>query len=280
MKKYFLTLLVVILIGAVPKFNDLGSQGALNLLARYNWHAISFGHIPNVSNVVKFGYNKDIDSATPEDVWEAGGQFVIPAGAETLSIVSSSAQDGVAGTGARQLLISCLDEDYLMSMIFVTMNGTTPVVTTEQCAFINRISVYETGSTSSNVGNITVTQSTSGLTLGYVGAGNSVTNQAIFQVPADSNASISGFRITSVKTGGGSSPVVRIQLVVYNYTTETEYIIFEDVLDTSIELTREYGDMFKDQPLLPKEIVIPRITTDQNNTEVYIRGKTIIQKIQ
>lgn len=54
--------------------------------------------------------------------------WLMPAAAETLSIVSDSAQDGVAGTGLQQILLQGLDVNFDPIIDVIVLNGITPVL--------------------------------------------------------------------------------------------------------------------------------------------------------
>ena len=60
------------------------------------------------------GNNPSIEIAAEEDVWNNGGDYIFPAAAETLDIVSSDADDDGDGngTGAQTVRITGLDADY------------------------------------------------------------------------------------------------------------------------------------------------------------------------
>lgn len=78
------------------------------------------------------------------------GRYVFPSAAGTLSIVSSSASDNSGKT----ILVSGLDANYSPITETVVMNGTTPVVTTQQFLRVQRIS---TSGATSIVGNVSAT---------------------------------------------------------------------------------------------------------------------------
>lgn len=77
---------------------------------------IALGAIEGYTHLRKFGRNTEIDTATdPEDVWGGGGLYTgFPTGAaDTVDIVSASADDTAAGSGTQTLLIKGLDENLL-----------------------------------------------------------------------------------------------------------------------------------------------------------------------
>jgi hypothetical protein len=80
------------------------------------------------------------------------------------SLVSSSANDASAGTGARTVLVTYYPSDLsYVATETVTMNGTTPVnmVATDVC-YIEKLEVLSAGNTGGNVGTISLMAATGG----------------------------------------------------------------------------------------------------------------------
>lgn len=206
---------------------------------------------PDVYRVVKFGHNEDIDLAAPEDIQTQGGQMVFPSAAETLSIVSDSAADDSGSTGANSIYITCIQSDGTRTFVTVTMDGTTPVVTTQTCLFVNRATVLLSGSGKVNAGNITITNTSSGNVLAYIEAGEAVTHQAVYRVPSNYNCFINSLYLASEKLAA-SDPRVIFKIKVFNTaTTNTEYVIRREGMDTNSDSYRIFNN-FKDQALLPR----------------------------
>lgn len=105
-----------------------------------------------------------------EDVWDAGGTMVYPTAGETWEIVSASTNDTSAGTGARTVLVSYLDDNYAEQTETLTLNGTTPVTFTATDAFRFRSAVVLTWGTvdGTNLGNVTIRVSGVGATRGMI----------------------------------------------------------------------------------------------------------------
>lgn len=117
--------------------------------------AIATRQIPDLIGIRKFGYNDDLDA--PEDIIRAGGSYVWIVTAGTASIVSSSINDDLAGTGAQKIMLDGLDASGNIQIVEVDMDGTTPVVTTETWLRCPRAYVSQSGSGQVNAGLITVT---------------------------------------------------------------------------------------------------------------------------
>ena len=257
-------------LAAIPTFQSLNSQKALNILVAQHKFAKAFGDVPGIALADKFALNLDVDTGGYELVAAQGGTYSIPTTSETLSIVSDSTDDDVGGTGATSLILTCVDGDGLEVLIQPAMDGTTPVVTTQECRFVNRGAVLASGTGNKNAGNITITNTTSGQVLAYIPAGYSVTQQSQIKIPSNKQYYIDYIVLSVVRTAGGQNPKVRFQGVVYNFTTETEYTIFEYVMDAGVQNSKTLDD-FKSQPLLSNEIFFIRASTSNDDTEVFVR---------
>lgn len=130
------------------------------------------------------------------------------------SIVSASANDAAAGTGARTVKITYLDQTgagpYTET---VTLNGTTAVntVATNIC-FIEQIDVVTAGSTGSNVGIISLKAATGGggATIGTINATNNQTFWCHHYVPTGKTCNVTGISCSHNGTTVGSGAVFQL----------------------------------------------------------------------
>ena len=122
--------------------------------------AVAEGKYTDRFIVTKFARNSDVDAA--EDIWNGGGNYTgFPSGsAETLTILSSSANDTSGGTGARTLRVFGLDSDYNLQQEDVTLNGTTGVATSNSYKRVYRAYILTSGSGTTNAGEITIRHTT------------------------------------------------------------------------------------------------------------------------
>ena len=132
---------------------------------------VGLGNIPGFSTAAVVMRNPNADNTGFFDVWSGGGNMVLPTSAETWEIVSDSALDAAAGTGARTVIVQSLDINYeVQSSQVVTLNGTTPVALTgthyrtHQLAPTSGCLVLTAGSTHQNQGTLTIRASGGGLT--------------------------------------------------------------------------------------------------------------------
>ncbi|MCC7542358.1 MAG: hypothetical protein IT379_39435 [Deltaproteobacteria bacterium] len=147
---------------------------------------VAKGSVIGHRTVTIVGRRTDL-STSEHDVWtggESGGTTTraVPSSAGAMSIVSSSADDAAAGTGARSVEIDYLDGDYLEQTKVVALAGATPVVTTELGLRVQRVRVKEAGSGEVNAGAISV--SIGGSLQAHIPAGLGESPQALWTVPA------------------------------------------------------------------------------------------------
>lgn len=114
---------------------------------------VSRGQIPGHRSVTVFGYNPDVDT-TRVTVWPYTGVLPLSPAALQLKVSSSSTNDTAAGTGARTVFVGGLDANHNEISEIVTLNGQTPVLTTQAFLHINNAYVATAGSGLSAAGDI------------------------------------------------------------------------------------------------------------------------------
>lgn len=182
---------------------------------------IASGRFQGYSIVNKFGTNSDIGtSSVPEDIWEVGGAYTgFPDSAlETIAVLSSSASDTSAGTGARQVQVSGLDGNYNQVNETITLNGTTPVNSVTQFRRVHTATVIAAGSGGVNVGTITVrhTTTTANVFLS-IAPGRNQSNCSAYTVPAGYTAYMRQLHCTV----RGTNQVTQSQAVEGNIWTRS-----------------------------------------------------------
>lgn len=161
-------------------------------------YAATIGAVPGAARIAMLGNNPSIDTATqPEDVW-SGAELgtlngidhrFIPRpqnSAVSMEVVSSSANDAAAGTGARTVTIAYLDALYAAQTVTLTLNGTTPVALPVPVMRVNSLRVATSGTFGgSNIGNLSVRLAGGlGATFSYLRAGNGLARTSLYTVPA------------------------------------------------------------------------------------------------
>ncbi len=102
----------------------------------------------DLNNVIVNSVNAStpsLASGITSDIWQNGGILLQQSTAQRIRIVSSSANDGAGGSGARQVEVRGLDANFDIQDELVNLNGTTPVFTVGTYRRHFRTSVIEAG---------------------------------------------------------------------------------------------------------------------------------------
>lgn len=240
-------------------------------------YEVALGRRQGATTWNKFGYNSDVDTGT-ETIWSAGGTFSKMTAAATLSVVSTDANDDgdPAGTGANSVIIYGVDANWDTQTEVVTLNGTTPVITSATWLGVNRMSIYLAGTGETNAGVITATATGGGSTLqAHIPIGEGSTQQAFFFVANNHQFLADYLKLNSEKTSGGSSPKVRFKGWVYSVVSNAKYLVFNSLIDTTVENSHE---VHPSQPFIigEKSILYFEATTDTNDTFTSCRFSGIL----
>lgn len=166
--------------------------------------AIALGLVPDHVRAFAIGFNPSIDIASvPEEGWGGNGLYPWMTAATNLEILSSSANDSAAGTGARTVRIDCLTDRYVQVTLMATLNGVTPVQLGTPVFRINGIRCIGKGSVGTNVGDLTIRDTGGGATRGIVLAGVGLARQSNFTVPAGKFLAIPEL-LLAVESGTGT----------------------------------------------------------------------------
>lgn len=182
-------------------FNDVAPQ----ICSQDYLLALSEGDIAGHTPFSKFGRVSGVNAAAV-DVWAGEGGtasvYVFPSAAQTMNVVSSSANDDEGNTGIEKIMLVGLDTNYAEISEEVTLNGTTAVETTASFLRINSCYATQVGTNGSAVGAITV-KNTAGtpntITYSTISAGLTACRQLIYTVPAGLT-----LYITSLTVGSGA----------------------------------------------------------------------------
>jgi len=112
---------------------------------------VAQGQISYHESNFKFGFNPDVDDSL-ETVWAQGGLYSYLETATNLKVSSSSLDDAVTETGARQVEVSGLDANYDEITETIVLAGQTAVTTSNQFIRVNRMKVISAGSGGQNAG--------------------------------------------------------------------------------------------------------------------------------
>lgn len=232
-------------------------------------YSVAFNDVPKHSALRKFGETICLVAGTEYTI----ANLLAPATRvakltthEKVNIVSTSALDTSAGTGARTLYLSGLDQEFKLKTETITMNGTTPVQTVNSYIHIRDCYNLTCGSTSVNQGNISFITATTSSFLGLILALQGGFKSNVYVVPKGLKAQYTLHNCSNERAGGVNS-IIQARLLLWN-KTRTAY--------------REHLKIHIDQELtdwrylpLPHGIILTEgecaewiVSSNQNNTPV------------
>jgi len=238
-------------------------------------YEVALGRRQGATTWNKFGYNSDVDIGT-ETIWSPGGTFSKMTAAATLSVVSTSANDDSGGTGANSVIIYGVDANWDTQTEVVTLDGTTPVITSGTWFGVNRMAIYLAGTGEVNAGVISATATGGGSTLqAQIPTGEGSTQQSFFFVANNHQFLADFLKINAEKTSGGSSPKVRFKGWVFSAVSNAKYLVFNNLMDTSVENSQQVSPS---QPFIigEKSLLYFEATTDTNDTFASCRFSGIL----
>jgi len=235
-------------------------------------YKVALGDVTDAKTVNVWGYNPDIDIASGQEfIARYSGNLNIITTADNLSIVSDSANDTIAGSGARLLWIQGIGEDFLYQEEYLALNGLTPVTSAKKYLGVNFIVVVSAGNVTGNLGNITV-QDLAGTvgTQAYISVGVNTTQLSSYHTRIGYTFLADWLWLNVRKLAGGTNPRVTVRAYSYSRVTNIKYQVFRHDIDTSIESTFE---LKPSQPFIigGREIFYLTAETDTNNTIVNVR---------
>lgn len=166
---------------------------------------VMFGMIPTQSRVAAYGHTSS--AAANTDVWEGTGLYPLQFSAVAMEILSSSANDTAAGTGARTMMLIGLDGNWNVQSETLTLNGVTPVATVKNYMRINNLNVISAGSGGVNAGDITLRLAGAGVSQAVAKAGYAFAKQAIYTVPVGNTLLITDLLFGVGGTGNAVSVI-------------------------------------------------------------------------
>jgi hypothetical protein len=219
---------------------------------------IAEGDILNHVAWVKTGYNPAVGTTT-EDMWYSSIPYVFPTSAIQMRVVSTSAQDGVGGTGALTVWVDYLDGNYAEKTTTVIMNGITDVNTTPTDIFrIQHFRVASVGNTGMAVGDITIRNISTATVYSSIEAGFSRARNIVFTVPAGKTLYVN--QIAFAATGG--KPV--------RFTTRATYDNVRALVLTPGIFFSAYNEVMLIDSTYTKDLIIPTKLPEKTDIKVSV----------
>jgi hypothetical protein len=166
---------------------------------------VARGQISWHETLFQFGTNLNVGTSF-STLWPGGGTlYSYPSAATVLKISAANANDTVAGTGARTVLVNGLDANYNEISEIVSLNGQTAVNTVNSYLRFHYMAVLTAGSGETAAGILyagvgTVTSGVPATIYGYISLGYNISEQAFWTVPAGYTAYITSCAWTSANT--------------------------------------------------------------------------------
>ncbi len=239
----------------------------------------ALGKIDGFISVEKFGHNLDIDGA--EDITLQGGTytgFPVPCPAELIEIVSTDADDTVAGSGAQTVTITYLDDAYAEFTETIDLDGQTPVVTAINGCRSSNGFVATAGGSDGVEGTLTARSQTTETNIFWTINGTAGLNQTQvcgLTVPADMDLIFEEIHLRGNR-GAGQTFVVSAILDAREFggvfRARDNYLLTEDYTEE-----RDYRGL----SFPPKtDIIIHVVSTSGLNTEITcgFTGELVIQR--
>jgi len=162
----------------------VNNDGCLGVISYEN--LIAQNSLIDDSTVHVLGRCNSVDNVRT-DLWTGPTTTYVfpPAGGIQMMVVSSNANDTLAGTGVQKIMIHYLDASYVEHSEIINMNGTTAVNTVATNILrINGMHAYQVGSGGTSVGNISLTNLAGTVTYSYTEATYNEARIAVYTVPA------------------------------------------------------------------------------------------------
>lgn len=183
--------------------------------SNFSGGALVAGLIPGANARLRRGRNLDIDQGSlPETIWPPGGIYPFQTTPFQASVVSTDANDTLAGTGAQTLQILGLDQNLVRVEEIVNLNGLTPVLTVRtDWLRIAEIIVATAGAdpTGTNIGDINVSVD-AGPLQAVAPATFGVSVQAVHTVEAGHTGFVVGRGAQMLKAGSGTEVEITLFL--------------------------------------------------------------------
>lgn len=172
----------------------------------------------------------DVGSTDFEDLWTCPTDLAYLTTASTLDVVSASAQDiDTSGTGARKIILTGLDQNYVPISETVNLNGTGTVTTTATFLRLIVAQVIDAGSGEAPAGIVSITATTGGTDQGCIGQGKPRMSTGNGTAAADEVLLLHQITLSSPDAGIVEFRVIAFGEVGFNRVllTELEYFVKE-----------------------------------------------------
>jgi len=190
--------------------------------------------VEGASAYYKFGFS-EVVSTSEVTIWPDASLYVFPTTAVTMNVSSTSNTDQTGGGGAATVIIEGLDANYDEVIETVNTSGNAGVATSTSFLRINRAYVTNVGANATNDGHIFI--GTGGITGGVpdvfyanVEAGEGQTLQAVYTVPRNHTAFITGFTAAHGKSANEATFRFKQRNNGFGFRMLDKFILLQDNL--------------------------------------------------
>ena len=213
----------------------------------------------------KIGFNGALPANTEIDLCVfTSANYVFPATAQSMSIVSTNLADGGSSAGVQSVRLYYLNAAYAEASVNVTLAGTTSVnVGVGDIFRIQNLRASAVGSSASAVGNITLKNQANNITYGGIWAGFTRARNLVWTVPANKNLFI---------TSGTMSTVSGAKQAQVRFTLRATY---DDKLGTTLTpgtFFQAYEEQILQDNSLTHPIEVPGKFPAQTDIKVSVKG--------
>jgi len=199
-------------------FPESGHDTQLNLLE------IARGRVYGATTFGSYG-EKVAVAADSGLLWPNGVFTYPPTAGVQISLVSTSASDGVAGVGIRSVDVYYLDADLVEQIETIVLNGVTPVVSVAtNVRFIQCMHMVTFGSSKAAVGNISAYNGANNYS--YIGVGATRCSSSLRMVPAGKRLLVTSMVGGSISGAAQARVILRISTPTFGPRDFTQSSVF------------------------------------------------------
>jgi len=170
---------------------------------------VARGGIQGHTSVVVRGHNPTQTVASGFVDVSPFGDLVHLATAELMSVVSDNVADTLLGIGARTVLVEGVDASGAAIQEQLSLNGLTPVLTTQAYLRVNQVTVTSAGSSAWNVGIVTTAAAVAATTQSQILATESLSQCAFYTVPLGCTLFVTQVEMNLIRSSG--APIVTFE---------------------------------------------------------------------
>ena len=230
-------------------------QGVFNksavLVQQIDPLGLDIGGQSGTDYVEKFGANLELGNDL-ETIWETGGLYTFLTTAGPISAVSTDATDNQAGTGAREIEILGLDENYETITELISTNATDGrnggPVSTQNFLRLYRARVTKAGSTGTN--DSVITMKSGGITVVTIGTHGTGANEegfgqsqtGVYTIPAGKTGYLTQWTMGCNRYNEGVNAFIYVRPINGNGTTsilDNVFFIGNTIKDYKVPLPLE-----------------------------------------